>query len=78
MNDWLEVILALLRSGVTVHIDVKIRADNPDNLVEVTCGHCDWRGVYPDQKTAQRAKRAHHQHCTAYAQQMQWIAPSED
>jgi len=78
MNDWLEVILALLKDGIAVRIDIQIRSENPDNLHDVTCEYCGWHTVKTSKNAGQRALRAHHQHCTAYAQQVQWIAHSDD
>lgn len=78
MNDWLEVVLALLKDGVTVHIDVQMRADNPDTLHKITCEYCGWHTVKASKSAAQRALRSHHQHCTARAEEMQWIESVQD
>lgn len=77
MNDWLEVVLAALRSGVTVHIDIQIRADNPENLHEAACPDCGKRFMKSSPDALKRALRAHAQHCTAFAQHMQWIAQDD-
>jgi len=74
MNDWLEVVLAVLRDGVTVHIDLQIRAEKPENMVETVCEKCGKRFVHTSQDAAKRALRAHAQHCTANGEDSHWIA----
>jgi len=78
MNDWLEVIRQVLRDGLAVQIDIHIRTEKPEKGHVARCESCDWRATYDSAKAAQRALRAHHQHCTANAQQMQWIAQVQD
>jgi hypothetical protein len=78
MNDWLEVILKLLKDGLAVHIDIQIQSEKPEDLHEIACEYCDWRAIKTSKSAAQRALRAHHQHCSAYAEHYSWIAPAPD
>jgi len=64
----------LLGDGITVNISLEIKRNQEPASHKIKCEHCTWSGDYDTIDTAKRAYRAHLQHCTAYAEQMQWIA----
>lgn len=71
----IQDILTLLAQNIEVEITIKFRLAGEEGAgVPISCSKCNqWAGVYIDKKTAQRALRAHHQHCSVYAQQNGWI-----
>lgn len=78
MNDLLDAILELLRQGVSIHVDIQLRSENQESLHTVTCKDCGREFKKSTLEAAKRALRAHQYHCSAYAEQMQWVKDIND
>jgi len=76
--DIAELLRALLGDGITVDLHLEIKRNQVPKQHTVKCSYCDWNNDYDSRDSANRALRAHHQHCTGYAEQHQWITAMQN
>lgn len=69
-----DLVRQLLEDGVTVDLKIQIYRTAQPGMNAAKCQYCGWESNYSTKDSANRALRAHYQHCTAYAQSTQWIA----
>jgi hypothetical protein len=71
-----DLVRQLLADGITVDVKIQVYRTQAPGAHGAKCQYCGWESTYSTRDSANRALRAHYQHCSEYAQHVQWIAPA--
>jgi hypothetical protein len=79
MDDLIALLIKTLNAQGAIRVDLTVRITLESRTAarskhEITCEYCKrFIGSYETEDSAFRARRAHLQHCTAYAEQMHLV-----